>query len=210
MTRKVEPTFLPAGALPLPRMTYRQFLRYPWENPHVEWVQGISVMMAPIGDAHNVVTNFLVCVLNVYVAKHDLGTIRTDPFQMKTSPKLPGRAPDLLFVAKKNLHRLRKSYVAGPADLVVEVISPGSRGLDRGDKLFEYEQGGVREYWLLDPERKKAEFYLPSRGGSYALADCESGVFRSTVLKGLHLRIDWLWHRPEPPMLRALKELGLL
>ena len=209
MTRKVEPTFLPAGALPLPRMTYRQFLQHAWENPHVEWVEGVTVMMAPIGDAHNVVTNFLICVLNLHVTKHDLGTIRTDPYQMKTGPKLPGRAPDILFVAKKNLHRLRKTYVAGPADLVVEVISPGSRGVDRGDKLFEYERGGVPEYWLLDPERKKAEFYLRAKDGSYALAETPDGVFKSRTMKGLWLRVDWLWQRPEPPTLRALKELGL-
>jgi Uma2 family endonuclease len=209
MTRKLEPTFLPAGALPLPRMTYRQFLQHPWENTHVEWVDGVSVMMAPIGDAHNVLTIYLICVLNLYVAKHDLGTIRTDPFQMKTGPKLPGRAPDILFVAKKNLHRLRKTSVAGPADLVVEVISPGSRGVDRGDKLYEYEKGGVPEYWLLDPERKKAEFYLRGRDGSYEPAELDRGVFRSAVIKGLWLRVEWLWQRTEPPTLAALKELGL-
>ena len=209
MTRQLEPAFLPSRALPVPRMTYRQFLSHPWDNPHVEWVEGVVVMMAPIGDAHNVVTTFLIHVIDLYVQKHDLGTVRTDPFQMKTGPKLPGRAPDILFVAKKHTHRLRKTYVAGPADLVVEVISPGSRGVDRGDKLYEYEKGGVPEYWLLDPERKKAEFYVLGRDGSYGLADLDGNVFRSTALKGLWLRVDWLWQRPQPPTYLALQELGL-
>jgi Uma2 family endonuclease len=129
---------------------------------------------------------------------------------MKTGPKLPGRAPDILFVAKKNLRRLKKTYLEGPADLVVEIISPGSRGVDRGDKLYEYEKGGVREYWLIDPERRKAEFYIRSRDGSFELAPIDDGIFRSTVLKGLWLRVEWLWQRPEPPVFDALKELELI
>ena len=129
---------------------------------------------------------------------------------MKTGPKLPGRAPDIQFVATQNAHGLRKTHVEGPADLVVEIISPGSRGVDRGDKLYEYEKGGVRKYWLIDPERRKAEFYIRSRDGSFELAPVKDGVFRSTALKGLWLRVEWLWQRPEPPVFVALKELGLI
>jgi Uma2 family endonuclease len=209
MTRQLAPSLPLSRALPVPRMTYRQFLEHHWENPHVEWIEGVVVLMAPIGDAHNAVTTFLIHVIDLYVQKHDLGTIRTDPFQMKTGAKLPGRAPDILFVSKKNAHRLRKTHLAGPADLVVEVISPGSRGLDRGDKLYEYDKGGVPEYWLLDPERKKAEFYLRGRNGSYELAEIDGGIFRSTVIKGLWLRVEWLWQQPKLPTLAALKELSL-
>ena len=104
---------------------------------------------------------------------------------------------------------MRKTYLAGPADLVVEVISPGSRGLDRGDKLYEYEKGGVTEYWLLDPERKKAEFYVRGRDGSYTLAEFAEGIFRSSVIKGLWLRVEWLWQRPLP-IYAALHEVGLV
>jgi Uma2 family endonuclease len=208
MTRQLAPSFPPARALPLPKMTYRQFLQRHWENPHVEWVEGVVVEMAPIGDLHNDLTTFLIHLIDLYVKKHELGTVRTEPYQMKTGPKLPGRAPDILFVSKKNSHRLRKTYVAGPADLVVEVISPGSRGVDRGEKLYEYEEGGVPEFWLLDPERKKAEFHVRGRDGTYELAGLGDGIFRSTVIKGLWLRVDWLW-QPELPTLAALKELSL-
>src|SRR5204863_2715109 len=123
---------------------------------------------------------------------HDLGAVRADPFQMKTGPKLPGRAPDILFVAKKNAHRLKRLYVDGPAELVVEIISIGSRSIDRGAKYYEYEQGGVKEYWLIDPERRKAEFYRLGRDGTYLLASFETGVIHSSVIIGLWVIVDWL------------------
>ncbi len=43
-------------------------------------------------------------------------------------------------------------------DLVIEIISPQSRGRDRGDKFYEYEKDGVKEAWVIDYPRKQAEF----------------------------------------------------
>ncbi|MEZ5301901.1 MAG: Uma2 family endonuclease [Verrucomicrobiales bacterium] len=73
--------------------------------------------------------------------------------------RFPGREPDIIFVASENLGRIKNAFLDGPADLAVEVISPESQGRDRGDKFYEYQAGGVREYWIIDPERQVAEFY---------------------------------------------------
>jgi Uma2 family endonuclease len=189
-------------------MTYQQFLRRNWENPHVEWVDGEAVMMAQISAEHDDVAGFLRALMRHFNEAHDLGAVRADPFQMKTGPKLPGRAPDVLFVAKKNAHPLKRLYVDGPADLVVEIISIGSRSTDRGAKYYEYEQGGVKEYWLIDPERRKAEFYRLGRDGTYQLVPVEDGTFHSAVMKGIWLKVDWLWRRP--PLMTVLKEWKLV
>lgn len=211
MTQQLTPNVLRRPpALPLPRLTYEQFLRWDFENPHVEWVDGEVVMMAPVSGEHQDVAGFLFMLLTHYVETHDLGRIRYDPFQMKIGAQLPGRAPDIQVILKKNLHRLKKNHLAGPADLVVEVISPGSRGTDRGDKFYEYEKGGVKEYWLIDPLRDIAEFYLLGRDKRYHLMPIENGVLRSAVLKGLWIRVDWLWQRPLPKIMTVLREWGIV
>jgi Uma2 family endonuclease len=189
-------------------MTYEQFLQWDGENQHVEWVNGEVVEMPPITDVHNEVDNFLLTLLATFVEHHDLGTMRSDPFQMKTGPDLPGRAPDSLFVAKRNRRRLHRLYLDGPADLVVEIISPGSRTVDRVEKFREYQGGGVREYWLIDPDRRRAEFYRRGRDGMFHLVPVEDGIFHSAVLKGLWLKVDWLWNRP--PLLEVLKQWKLV
>jgi Uma2 family endonuclease len=145
-------------------------------------------------------------VLCWWVEVHDAGQIKCDPFQMKTGPGLPGRAPDILFVAKRNLSRLKRLYLDGPADLVIEIISEGSRAVDRGEKYYEYEKGGIREYWLLDPLRKQAEFYRLGRDRLYhAVPIGEDGRFESAVLKGLWLNVEWLWRKPLPSVLVVQK-----
>ena len=128
MPQQLRPAPPRRQKLDLPKMTYGQFLERDFENPHVEWVNGEVVMMSPVSGEHQFVRRFLMNLLTHFIEEHDLGELLDDPFQMKTGPDLPGRAPDLQFLAKKQLGRLKKNHLQGPADLVVEVISPGSRG----------------------------------------------------------------------------------
>ena len=195
----------------LPRMTYEEFLEWPHENRFVEWVNGRVVPMAPISDDHMDVMGFLAALLRMWAQDRDLGIVRTEPMNMKTGPDLPGRCPDVLFVAKEHLGRVRKVHIEGPADLAVEVVSPESRSRDRGEKFSEYEQGGVREYWVIDPERKQAMFYQLGADGTYRpVAPNAQGVYESAVLPGLWLKVDWLWRRPLPPVVDILREWKLI
>lgn len=186
------------------RMTYAEFLRRE-DGQHTEWVDGEVVAMAPISIEHNDLTVFLLQILGPWAQSHDLGTLKCEPYQMKTGPDLPGRSPDIMFIAKRNLSRLKKTHLEGPADLVIEIISPGSQSVDRGEKYYEYEKGGVREYWLIDPIRRRAEFYVLCKDGSYRLASIEEGIYRSAVMKGLWLKVAWLWQKPLPSVLDILK-----
>ena len=114
-------------------------------------------------------------------------------------------------MAREHLHRLGDTYLTGPADLAVEIVSPESVGRDRGEKFYEYERAGISEYWLLDPQIRRAEFYqLGSEGQYHLIAPDKEGVYRSTVLPGFWLRVDWLWQRPLPRMLDVLRELGVV
>ncbi len=188
-------------------MSYEDFLVAPHENQHVEWVDGKVVPMAPISNEHTDITGFLLTILRVFSEAHNVGRVLYEPFQMKTDPNLPGRSPDLLVLKTENFSRLKKNHLIGPADLVVEVISPGSRSRDRGEKYYEYEQGGVPEYWLIDPERKQAEFYARGSDNFYhAIPPTSDGIFQSAVLPNLWIKVDWLWNRPNQlDVLRAWK-----
>jgi Uma2 family endonuclease len=192
-------------------ITYEEFLNWPGDNHHVEWVNGKMVCMSPITEPHENIRGFLHPLLKLFVEAHHLGRVYSEPFQMKTGPELPGRAPDVFFVGNKHLKRVKRLNLEGPADHVIEIISPGSRATDRGDKFYEYEQGGVPEYWLLDPDRQQAEFYLRGKDGIYRLVPLGGdGIYRSQVLSGLWLKVAWLWQPLPPPLMDVLKEWKLV
>jgi Uma2 family endonuclease len=191
------------------RMSYERFLRTYMNGERLEWVNGEVVPMPPISGPHSRESNFVVRWVGEWVEENELGEIRTDPFQMKAGPDLPGRAPDLIFVANRNLPRLHDSHLEGPADVAVEIISPSTKTIDRVDKFREYEAGGVREYWIIDPATRQAEFYRLGRDGKYRLVKTdEEEVFRSQALKGFWIKVGWLW---SPPTLRDIRrEWGIL
>ncbi len=214
MAKNIEEIFTedtPATAdSPPVKMSYEEFLST-WDGTWAEWVDGEVIKMSPASDLHQDLSDFLTALLRHFVEARDLGIVRSAPFQMKTAPGLPGREPDILFLARAHLDRLKPTYLAGAADMVVEIISPESRARDRGEKFYEYEQGGVREYWLIDPLRKQAEFYRLGEDGVYRLVTVgEDGIFRSQVLDGLFLQVDWLWQEKLPPLLAVLKEWKLV
>jgi Uma2 family endonuclease len=176
-----------------------------------EWAGGDVVMVSPPPTRHQLLKKFLVTVLDLYVQEKSLGEVIDAPFQMKTAPDLPGREPDLLFLASRHRDRLRENRLEGPADLIIEIISSESIARDRGEKFVEYERGGVMEYWLIDPERQRAEFHRLDAEGRYALAGGgRTGRYACQVIPGLWLEIGWLWQDPLPKVLDVLRQLAVL
>ena len=47
----------------------------------------------------------------------------------------------------------------GAPDWIIEIISTGSRQMDYYKKLFKYRTAGVREYWVVDPEKELVTVY---------------------------------------------------
>jgi Uma2 family endonuclease len=206
-----EPSKMPEKAAPPGKMTYEEFLTWADEDTWAEWVNGEVIILGPASKRHQDLVTFLSASLRFFVDAPQSGLVLTAPFQMKIGPDLPGREPDIIFIAREHLDRLRDTYLEGPADLVVEIISRDSRARDRGDKFYEYEQGGVREYWLLDYLRRQAEFYQLGADGIYRLVPVSAdGIYQSAVLEGLWLNVEWLWQVPLPPLMSVLREWRLI
>ncbi|MBS1809051.1 MAG: Uma2 family endonuclease [Acidobacteria bacterium] len=201
----VAPETLPKRA---PRkVTFEEYLKGESESGYHEWVDGEIVMLSNPSLKHQEITSFLTCLWNLYNAKYDLGKIVQAPFTMKLEALNRGREPDI--VSKERESLFEKNYLAGAADVAVEVVSPGTGRTDRGDKYFEYEVSGVKEYWLIDPERQHAEFYQLGDDKLYhTMSLAEENIFRSELIRGFWFRVEWLWNKPNE--LDALRELGVI
>lgn len=60
--------------------------------------------------------------------------------------------PDLLVVCDRSM--LRKEGIMGAPDFILEVVSKSSKKNDTVRKLGIYSEKGVREYWVIDPEKE--------------------------------------------------------
>ncbi|GIV21724.1 MAG: restriction endonuclease [Armatimonadota bacterium] len=196
-------------ALPAPsgkvKITYEQFLEQIDEDTLAEWVDGEVVYLSPARLEHQDIAGFLHALIRAFVQRYELGRVVSAPFQMRLLRSERGREPDLIFVANQNLHRLHDTYLEGGADLVVEITSPESLLRDRGEKYAEYELEGIPEYWVIDPDERRVDFFVLGADGRYVrrYEDAE-GIYHSEVLKGLRLPVRWLWERP--PLHEALRQ----
>jgi len=192
------------------RMSYEEYLAWADEDVHAEWVNGEVIVQMPPKEPHQRVVAFLLQLLGLFSELFRLGRLLPAPFEMRATPDGPAREPDLLFIASAHLERLTEARLRGPADLVVEVVSDDSVARDRAEKFYEYQAAGVAEYWIIDPRsgRERVDFYVLDDKGRYRPVPVGSdGRYRSTVLPGFWLQVDWVL-APEPPeVLPALAQI---
>ena len=192
-------------------MSYAKFLEWHPETQMAEWVDGEAFVVnggAPPSTGHQDLTLFLGSILRFYVESKGAGRVFVGPLQMRLGRS--GREPDVLFVSNENKARVEGLYLNGPADLAVEVVSPESRGRDRKEKFREYEQAGVREYWIVDAVNRQAEFYALGSDRTYRPMAIAEDVFRSQVIQGLWLDVKWLWQDPLPALMVVLRAWSLV
>lgn len=191
-------------------MTYEQFRREVDETTHAEWVNGEATIFMPPTTEHQRIVRFLVALLDMFIGFYGLGELFSAPFEMRATSQGSGREPDILFVEQDHIDRIGEKRLEGPADLIVEVISPESARRDRSDKFYEYQDAGVREYWVIDPRqpRPRADFWVLDANGLYRPVPVgENGVYRSTVLTDLWINVNWLWQEELPDTLSVFAQV---
>jgi Uma2 family endonuclease len=188
------------------KITYEQFLKR-YEGIRAEWVDGEVELKMSVSKPHNEVTRFLLLAMGALIEEQSLGEIFFTQVQMKLPGGGSGREPYLVFVRTERLELVRRQFIDGPGDLVVEVVRPESQGRDRKVKFREYEAGGVREYWLIDPDKRRAEFYVLQDEHFERREPDAEGVYRSATMDGFWLRVAWRW---EPPAQKEVRRaLGI-
>jgi Uma2 family endonuclease len=94
--------------------------------------------------------------------------------------------------------------------LAVEIVSSESAARDRGEKFSEYEDGGVEEYWIIDPIREQLEVYHLEDGRYRGIFLGQDGRAESVVLDGLWVRAEWFWQAPLPRVMDVASEVGIV
>jgi len=149
-------------------------------------------MTPPPAQLHNNTASRLSRVLNEHVIQTgDKGTIYYPRAGLVRGPN-SWLEPDLFYVAAETRAFTDPRYpqYMSTADLVIEVISPGSAIYDRNTKADTYAMFGVKELWLVDEASEIIELRIleGDRYGPSVVLERDDQL-RSTVLKGLEFRV---------------------
>jgi Uma2 family endonuclease len=180
---------------PREKLTYAEFCARVHEQK-ADLIDGEIIMASPARFKHEDFVDFLKFLFRRYVKIKGFGRVSGSRVAMKLSDH-NAPEPDIMFIKKERFHLLGETEIFGPADLVIEVVSPGSRRLDFVDKREVYANYGVNEYWLIDLYKQQAFFWKNVNGIWEDLPVDEKGIVRSEALPGFWLRVDWLFAAEE-------------
>ncbi len=162
------------------KFTYEDYVKFPDDRKVYQIIEGELYMVpAPI-PYHQDISGNLEFILRSYVRSKNLGKVFYAPCDIVLSKENVVQ-PDIFFISKEREHIITEKNIQGAPDLVVEILSPRTEEIDRKLKVKLYEKYGVKEYWLVDPERKEFEVLVLGEEG-YQVFGVFSQSFTSPLL----------------------------
>jgi len=202
-----EQTFVPSGKIVAENVSAEDYMeRYAAHNH--EWVKGYVIAMSPSTTDHKRIIGYLYQIFLTYLSLRPIGEVFTgENFVMRLDAVESRREPDIIVMLGETQERLKKTYLDGPADICIEVVSSESSKRDYGEKFTEYEAGGVPEYWIIDPMRQETRFHRLSDAGTYRQVIPSEDVYTTPLLPDLRLPIPVLWREQLPSLLEVVEQM---
>ena len=132
--------------------TYSEYARFPDDGNRYEVIDGEVLVTPAPSPRHQYVGFRLAMALHEYVDKHHLGRVLPDVDLLFVTGQF--LRPDLLVVPVEGFGGITDRGVEVPPLLIVEVLSPTSKNIDRVKKPRRDGDFGVPEYWVVDPDQQ--------------------------------------------------------
>jgi Uma2 family endonuclease len=179
-------------------VTVDEFYAQVEDGQKADLIDGVIYMASPDSLDADDVQGFLRSLIHTFIAAKDIGGRICGSRVAFVLNNTNAPEPDLAYLSAARLAAQHGKRVHGPPDLAIEVTCDDSRTRDFETKFHLYEQHGVREYWIIDPEASRVEFYVLKDGRFEPLPLEEGVIYRSTVIPGFWLDARWLTASPLP------------
>ena len=160
----------------------------PETNQPTELWDGELIMAPSPSPFHQTVVARLARAFSDFVAQGQGGQVYFAPLDVVFTPRRVVQ-PDIIYISEAR-QAIIQDRIRGVPDLLVEVVSPGSWRQDYIDKKTLYEQCGVTEYWIVDPEAQMITLYTLEQGTYHLRGRWTPGeMVRSQVLAGFTMAV---------------------
>jgi Uma2 family endonuclease len=134
------------------RLTYDDFVLFPDDGKRHELIDGEHYVTPSPSTRHQRISGSLFLLIANWLEEHPIGQIFYAPYDVVFS-RFDVVEPDLLYLSNERAAQvLTPLHAKGVPELVIEIASKGTRKRDETIKRRLYEQAGVTEYWVVDPE----------------------------------------------------------
>ncbi len=186
--------------------TFEDFCALVKDGDKADLIDGVIHRASPDNTSAADIFGWIFSLMFDFAEYFDLGKV----FGLRVACKLDqfnAPEPDILFVPKKWRRRILRGRIDGPPAVAVEIVSPESVDRDYGKKRIQYERFAVLEYWIIDETKRTATFLRLGSDGKFHEVRPRKNIFRSKVMRGFWLHLDWLWPETRPLKTQAVATL---
>ena len=141
--------------------TVEQLLALPEDGLRHELLAGEHVVTPSPALVHQWIHSELFGRLVSFVTGNPNFAVLSSPADIRLELRDTVVQPDLFVFRTEGGHPPAGWSGVGIPVLVVEILSPGTASRDRGEKRELYQQAGVAEYWVVDPDARLIERWRP-------------------------------------------------
>jgi Uma2 family endonuclease len=168
MTALVLSTDAPAvPGPPQGQWTYADWEELPDDGNRYEVIDGVLYMTTAPSSFHQWIVNRLVRYIAIPAEDQGLGFGFPGPIGV-IMPGCDPVQPDFVVVLASRTSIFREGRIMGAPDLIVEILSRGTKAYDQEVKLDAYARAGVPEYAIIDPSARTLSHYRLETAGRYA------------------------------------------
>ena len=170
-------------------LTVEDYRVLPETGPNYQLIEGDLIKMAPAPNRYHqtIALNVAVILRKWLESGSGEGHVFMSPFDVYLDNENVLQ-PDVLYIRPENSGILTDAGCKGAPDLVVEVLSPGTRAMDLGPKKKIFAREGVVEMWVIDPEPRTLDVYRFAENVDAPAEHLnESDTFGSELLPGLEI-----------------------
>jgi Uma2 family endonuclease len=147
-----------------PILTIADLDSMPEDGNRYELIEGELFVSGVPSLVHQGILRDSIFVLGSYLSKSSVGQIYPGPGVILSD--FSGVIPDMVFVTNERLKEIAGGdRIEGAPELIIEILSPGAENerRDRHTKRRLYRKYGVKEYWVVNAQRREIEVYRTAR-----------------------------------------------
>lgn len=174
------------------KFTYRDYKSLPPSETKIYMLLDGEIIMVPAPiPYHQRVSGNVEHILREFVQSRNLGLVYHAPCDVVLSEKDVVQ-PDILFILKERSQIITREEIKGAPDLIIEITSPSTAEYDRTYKRTLYARSGVKEYWIVDVDKKEVEIMALGKRGFETLDIYKKGEekVKSPLLQGLTIKLE--------------------
>jgi Uma2 family endonuclease len=138
---------------------------------------------------HQIISINIAYALVHHIREHGVGIVLDAPIDVRLTPR-DILVPDIVFIAHHRMHIIGPKTIDAAPDLVVEILSPGTRHRDLDTKHALYARFGVQEYWIVDPDGRSVSAMVLVGDHYEPIPTGEDGAIVPRILPGLRLSLQ--------------------